>query len=93
VVTGVLLFIPISFWVIYVCLRSGVMNGKAVAVAFAGGIVGHIVLGIAYLVFNVTQSAAAMYAFDIACVSVPFLVAGFGSKLLGPQAYRSFAAA
>jgi hypothetical protein len=63
-----------------------------IAVVFAGGIVGHIVLGFACLIFNVSHSAKAMYAFDIACVSVAFLVARFGSKLLGPQAYRSFAA-
>jgi hypothetical protein len=92
-VTGSLLFIPISFWVIYVCLKSGVMNAKAIAISFGGGIVGHIVLGVAYLVFKVSGSAPAMYGFDIACVTVPFLIAGLGSKFLGPQAYRSFAAA
>jgi hypothetical protein len=93
VVTGVLLFIPISLWVIYVCLKSGVMNAKAVAVAFAGGIVGHILLVVAYSIFKVTGSASALYAFDIACVTLPFLIAGYGSKLLGPRAYRSVAAA
>ena len=79
--------------VIYVCLRSGVMNAKAVAVSYAGGIAGHIVLALTYFVFNATGSAPAMLAADIACVSVPFLVAGVGSKLLGAQATRPIAAA
>jgi Protein of unknown function with HXXEE motif len=93
VVTGVLLFIPISLWVIYVCLKSGVMNAKALAVSYAGGIAGHIVLALTYLVFNVTGSAPAMLMADIACVSLPFLIAGVGSKLVGSQATRPLPAA
>ena len=64
------------------------MSAKAIAVSLAGGIVGHIVLGLSYLVFKLTGSAAVMLTMDVACVLVPFLVAGVGSKLLGPQAVR-----
>jgi uncharacterized protein with HXXEE motif len=85
VVTGVLLFIPSSVWVVYVCLKSGALSAKAIAVAYAGGIAGHIVLALTYLIFKATGSAPAMLAADIACVAVPFLVAGVGSKLLGAQ--------
>ncbi|HEY2559803.1 MAG TPA: HXXEE domain-containing protein [Caldimonas sp.] len=86
VVTGILLFVPISLWVIYVCLKSGVMNAKALAVSYAGGIAGHLGLVLTYSIFNATGSPAAMFAADIGCVSLPFLVAGLGSKLLGAQA-------
>ena len=81
------MFIAISFWVIYVCLKS-VMSANAVAVSFAGGILGHIVLGLTYFVFKLTGSGAVMYAMDVGCVLVPFLIAGVGSKLVGPQAPR-----
>lgn len=92
VVTGVLLFIPISLWVIYVCLKSCALNAKALAVSFAGGILGHIGLFMAYVTFNATKSAPAMLAADIACMFVPLLVAGLGSKFLGSQATRPLAA-
>jgi hypothetical protein len=88
VVTGVLLFLPSSLWVIYVCLKSGVMNAKMVAVSHAGGIAGHAVLALTYLVFNATGSVLAMLVADVACVSVPFLIAGVGSKLSGAPATR-----
>ena len=87
-VTGVLLFIPISFWVIYVCLKSGVLNAKQVAVSYAGGIAGHILLGLTYMVFKLTGSATIMLAADIAVVCLPFLVAGMGSRFLGTGAIR-----
>jgi hypothetical protein len=68
------------------------MSAKAIAVSLAGGIVGHIVLGLSYLVFKLTGSAAVMLTMDVACVLVPFLVAGVGSKFVGTasrQAARS----
>jgi len=83
-VTGSLLFIPISFWVIYVCIKSA-MSAKAVAVSFAGGIVGHIVLGLSYLIFKLTGSAAVMFAMDVGTVFVPFVIAGVGSRFVVPQ--------
>ena len=73
-------------------LKSGAMSAKAIAVSFAGGIVGHIVLALSYLAFKLTGSAAVMLTMDVACVLVPFLVAGVGSQLLGPQAVRPLAA-
>jgi hypothetical protein len=85
VVTGVLLFIPVSLWVIYVCLKTGVMGTRAVAVSYAGGIAGHVGLALTYLVFRATGSAPAMLAADVACVAIPFLVAGVGSKLMGAR--------
>jgi len=88
-VTGSLLFVPICVWVIYAALKSGAMSAKAIAVSLAGGIVGHIVLGLSYLVFKLTGSAAVMLTMDVACVLVPFLVAGVGSKLLGPHAVKA----
>jgi hypothetical protein len=87
-VTGSLLFIPITLWMIYACLKSHVMTAKAIAISLAGGIVGHIVLGLSYLVFKLSGSAAVMFMMDVACVTIPFLIAGLGSKLLLTQVPR-----
>ena len=83
VVTGVLLFIPSSLWVIYVCLKSGVLNAKALAISYAGGIAGHIGLALTYVAFNATGSSAVMLIADVLCVSLPFLIASVGSKVFG----------
>jgi Protein of unknown function with HXXEE motif len=88
VVTGGLLFIPCTVWVGYVCLTSRLMTAKALAVSLAGGIVGHIGLGAAYFVFKVA-GAGAMFLADIVAAFLPIVIAGIGSKFLGPTATRA----
>ena len=81
VVSGTLIFIPATVWVAYVCLKSGVMTGKALIVSLAGGISGHIALLGAYLLLKVA-GAGAMLVADVVASFLPILVAGVGSKLV-----------
>jgi hypothetical protein len=81
VVSGTLIFIPATVWVVYVCLKSGVMTGKALTVSLAGGISGHIALLGAYLLLKVA-GAGAMLVADVVASFLPILVAGVGSKLV-----------
>ena len=81
VVSGTLIFIPATVWVAYVCLKSGVMTGKALTVSLAGGISGHIALLGAYLLLKVA-GAGAMLVADVVASFLPILVAGVGSKLV-----------
>jgi hypothetical protein len=82
-VTGILLFVPASVWMVYVCLKSGFMTGKALAVSLAGGIAGHLGLFGAYWFLKI-GGAAGMLVADVVIAFLPILVAEVGSKLLGP---------
>lgn len=85
VVTGSLLFIPTSVWVWYACLKSGSMTSKGLAVSFAGGIAGHLCLGAVYGLFKLgVVGITGMLAIDVLTAFLPILVAGAGSRLLGP---------
>ena len=82
-VTGILLFIPASVWMVYVCLNSSIMTGKALAVSLVGGIAGHVGLLGAYWFLKI-GGAAGMLVADVIIAFLPILVAGVGSKLTGP---------
>lgn len=47
-VMGTLFFIPISVWVIYVCLKSNFMPKKGLLISFLCGMAGHIALAGVY---------------------------------------------
>src|SRR6478735_9222496 len=50
--SSVILFVPLSLWVIYACAIAGPYSGKVVCVAFAAGALTHVLLFIGYGLFK-----------------------------------------
>ena len=83
VLTGALLFIPSFFWMVYVCLKSGVLSWKALAVSVSGGIIAHMFLAVTYGLFTRgVVGPTGMLALDVLTLFLPILVAGAGSRLV-----------
>jgi len=80
-VTGILLFIPISIWVIYVCLKSNFMTKKGLLISMLCGMAGHIALAGAYAVVSIGGTTGVLIA-DIIVAFLPLLLALWLSKIL-----------
>lgn len=62
--TGVLLFIPIAGWVIYVCAKDGQLSTGAIVVSMLSGILAHVILAGCYL-FALLDLPAGVIVMDI----------------------------
>jgi hypothetical protein len=80
-VTGVLIFIPVSIWIIYVCLKSNFITKIGLLISMLCGMVGHIALAGAYAFLKIGGTAGLLIV-DIIVAFLPLLLALCLSKIL-----------
>jgi hypothetical protein len=80
-VTSALFFVPISVWVIYVCLKSTFITKKGLIISLLCGIIGHIALFGAYAFHKIGGTAGLLIA-DVIVSFIPLLLALWLSKIL-----------
>ena len=84
-----LLFIPLSVWVVYACVIRGAQSGKAVGLAFAAGILSHILLGVGYLLLKFgALGSTGLLTYSVVLGFTPILLAKLGSRLIKPELLR-----
>lgn len=80
VITGTLIFIPLSIWVAYVGVSQKFLSKKQLLLAYLAGLIGHILLVVAYFVFKIAGSPAMLFMGGFSMIS-PLLIAFWFSKL------------
>jgi hypothetical protein len=92
--SGLLLFVPLSVWVIYACGIRGPLDGKVVGLAFGAGILAHILLGIGYGLLKIgVINGTGLLAYAVVLSFTPILLAGLGSRFVKADLLRPDAAA
>jgi hypothetical protein len=87
--TGLLLFIPLSIWVIYACGIRGPLNGKVVGLAFGAGILAHIFLGVGYGLQKIgVINGAGLLVYSVVLSFTPIFFAALGSRFMKPESLR-----
>jgi hypothetical protein len=80
-----LLFIPLSFWVIYTCGFRRPHSGKLVAVAFAACILAHILLGLGYLLLKIGAiGGVGLLSYAVVLGFAPIIFAVIGGRVIRP---------
>jgi uncharacterized protein with HXXEE motif len=87
--SSVILFVPLSVWVIYACVIRGPHSGKVVGVAFAAGILTHVLLGVGYGLFKVgVIGSAGLLVYSVVLGFAPIILAALGSRLIKLELLR-----
>jgi len=87
--TAVVLFIPLSLWVIYACAIGGPYSGKVVGAAIAAGAVTHAVLFVGYGLFKAGAIGNAGLLVYAAVVGfTPIILAALASRFFKPESLR-----
>lgn len=73
-ISGSLVFIPLTIWVIYVCRKSDRITTKGLAIALVSGFLGHIGLFTCY-VFAIAGLASGVLITDIVVSFIPIIAA------------------
>jgi hypothetical protein len=87
--SSVILFVPLSLWVIYACAIRGPYSGKVVGVAFAAGALTHVLLFIGYGFFkNGAIGSAGLLGYAVVIGFTPIILAALGSRFFKPELLR-----
>ena len=79
--SSVILFVPLSLWVIYACAIRGPYSGKVVGVAFGAGALTHVLLFIGYGFFkNGVIGSAGLLVYAVVIGFTPIILAALGSR-------------
>ena len=91
--TGLLLMVPLSAWVIYVCGIRGPYSAKVVGLAFVAGILAHIFLGVGYGLLKVGAiGPTGLLAYSVVLGFAPIFFAALGSRFVKAELLRPSAA-
>jgi len=74
--TGTLIFIPLTIFMVYVCLKTKALSKKGIVLTLVSGIVGHIALASCYL-FAILGFPAGVLIADVVVSFTPMIVAWF----------------
>ena len=87
--SSIVLFVPLSLWVIYACVISGPYSGKVVGVAFAAGALTHVLLFMGYGLFKAGLiGSAGLLVFAAVIGFAPIILAAIASRFFKPQLLR-----
>lgn len=78
--TGLLVFLPLSALVILTGLKYRFLSGKGLAIALASGVLGHVLLGGAYVTAAIAGPVGVI-TFDLLAAFAPILLALLGTRL------------
>lgn len=79
--SSVILFVPLSLWVIYACAIGGPYSGKVVGAAFAAGALTHVLLFIDYGFFKAGAiGGTALQVYAVVIGFAPIILAVLGSR-------------
>ena len=87
--SSVILFVPLSLWVLYACAIRGPYSGKVVGVAYAAGAVTHVLLFMGYGLYKngvIGNTGLLVYAAVIGFT--PMMLAALGSRFFRPELLR-----
>ncbi|HEX4507672.1 MAG TPA: HXXEE domain-containing protein [Alphaproteobacteria bacterium] len=88
-ITGALFFIPSFFWMVHVVRGSGALSSKELAVSIAGGLIAHLLLMGALLLYKFGfYGPNVVLVLDLVVVVAPFVVVWVGGRLFGPFARK-----
>jgi Protein of unknown function with HXXEE motif len=87
--TGLILMVPLSVWVIYACGIRGPYSAKVIGVAFAAGILAHILLGAGYgLLKTGVIGATGLLVYSVVLGFIPVVLASLGSRFVRTDLLR-----
>ena len=87
--SSVILFVPLSLWVIYACAIGGPYSGKVVGMAFAAGSLTHVLLFIGYGFFkNGAIGSTGLLGYAVVIGFTPIILAALGSRFFKPELLR-----
>ena len=87
--SSVILFVPLSLWVIYACAIRGPYSGKVVGVAYAAGALTHVLLFLGYGFFkNGVIGTAGLLAYAVVIGFTPIILAAIASRFFKPELLR-----
>ena len=87
--TGSILFIPLSLWVIYALVFSGPYSGKVVTVSFVCGAVTHALLFMGYGALKAgVISPTVLVAYAVLIGFTPLILAALASRFFRPELLR-----
>ena len=87
--SSVILFVPLSLWVIYACAIRGPYSGKAVGVAYAAGAITHVLLFMGYGLFKAGLfGGAGLLVFAAVIGFAPIILAAIASRFFEPELLR-----
>lgn len=72
--TGIILFIPLTVWMVYACLKTRTLSRKGIVLTLASGIVGHVALASCYI-FAILGLPAGVLVADVVVSFTPIIVA------------------
>jgi hypothetical protein len=87
--SGLLLMVPLSVWVIYACGIRGPLKGKVVGLAFGAGILTHVFLGVGYGLLKIgVINDTGLLAYAVVLSFAPIFFAALGSRFIRPELLR-----
>jgi hypothetical protein len=87
--SSVILFIPLSVWVIYACSIRGPYSGKVIGVAFAAGVLAHVLLVVGFGLFKPgVIGSAGLLIYPVLLGFAPIILAAIGSRFIKPELLR-----
>ena len=87
--SGAILFIPLSVWVIYASAFRGPCSGKVVGVAFAVGAVTHVLLFLGYGIFKAgVFGGTGLLVYAVVIGFTPIILAALASRFFKPELLR-----
>jgi hypothetical protein len=87
--SSVILFVPLSLWVIYACAIGGPYSGKVVGVAYVAGAVTHVLLFMGYGLFKAgVIGNAGLLVYAVVIGFTPIILAALGSRFFKPELLR-----
>ena len=90
--SSVILFVPLSLWVLYACTIRGPYSGKVVAAAFGAGAVTHVLLFMGYGLYKngvIGNTGLLVYAGVIGFT--PLILAAIACPFFKPESLRPVA--
>lgn len=78
--TGTIVFIPLTLWMSYICLKTGQLSKKKLILSLISGIIGHIALASCYL-FAIMGLPAGVLIADVVVAFTPTIVAWIFCKI------------
>ena len=87
--SSVILFVPLSLWVIYACTIRGSYRGKVVGAAFGAGAVTHVLLFMGYGLYkNGVIGNTGLLVFAAVIGFAPIILAALESRFFKPELLR-----
>ena len=87
--SSVILFVPLSVWVIYACAIRGPYSGKVVGAAFAAGALTHVLLFMGYGLYkNEVIGNTGLLVFAAVVGFMPIILAALASRFFKPELLR-----